>query len=92
MHNGCALINSQTFSWYEFNTNGVSFLKLFHVCGKIYKTSIMSQGSSQLNKMQKIQINIQLHFSSKMFLMSCAVTSVEKSCLLNNVPCNKDKS
>ena len=79
MHSMYVLTNSQAITYYEFNTHCVSFLKLFHVVGKTYKISMMSQGSSQLNKMQMIQINIQLHFSSKMSLMPRTVTSVRRS-------------
>ena len=53
MHDMYALTNSQTITWYEFNTYCVSVLKLFLKCGQICKTNTMSQGSPKLNKMQK---------------------------------------
>ena len=53
MHDMYALTNSQTITWYEFNTYCVSVLKLFLKCGQICKINTMSQGSPQLNEMQK---------------------------------------
>ena len=53
MHDMYSLTNPQTITLYEFNTHCVSFLKLFHKCGPICKTNVTSQGSSQLNEMQK---------------------------------------